>query len=61
MVGMVRFEKEYRERASPAIWGSCPGLQFCSALCAEGGAEMSNLEHLLKDMVLVFLSSQFPV
>eukprot|EP00983_Pelagomonas_calceolata_P060078 1146217-Pelagomonas_calceolata.AAC.2 len=27
MVGMIRFEKEDRERAYPAIRGSCPALQ----------------------------------
>eukprot|EP00983_Pelagomonas_calceolata_P074861 1152736-Pelagomonas_calceolata.AAC.1 len=26
MVGMVRFEKDNRERACPAIRGSCPAL-----------------------------------
>eukprot|EP00983_Pelagomonas_calceolata_P074872 1152745-Pelagomonas_calceolata.AAC.1 len=36
MVGMVRFEKENRERACPAICGSCPALgvyipSVCSA------------------------------
>eukprot|EP00983_Pelagomonas_calceolata_P036184 1132278-Pelagomonas_calceolata.AAC.1 len=27
MVGMVRIDEENRERACPAIWGSCPALR----------------------------------
>eukprot|EP00983_Pelagomonas_calceolata_P006425 211185-Pelagomonas_calceolata.AAC.1 len=29
MFGLVRFEKENRERACPVKWGSCPALGVC--------------------------------